>query len=107
MIQFPADVSLAAEAIEEQNVGLQLGMGNLYRHGVSVSEIDSTEDGRHAPAGNELVHAIAANPVAFLRRTNHRRASSSHHVRTAGYKDGTWRVGSSCGLSVTESRFLL
>ena len=58
-----AGVSL--EALEQDGVGLHLGVGDFDRHRAAVAQVCGAEQGSHSAAGRSLVKAVMVQNLAF------------------------------------------
>ena len=58
MVELFADAGLALEAVEEDRIGLHIGVRNLQRHLAVVAHVGGAIDGGHAAAGNRLFNAV-------------------------------------------------
>src|ERR1700693_3735249 len=64
MVEALADLFLALEALVEDDVALELDVGNLERHGLAGCGIAGLEDGGHPATGQELGDLVLIEPVA-------------------------------------------
>jgi hypothetical protein len=72
MIELPADIRLAVEAIEEERIALEFGVRNLNCDLSAGANVRATKDRGHAAAVNQAIDPVVADPVAGLGSLNHR-----------------------------------
>src|SRR5260370_17516583 len=71
MIEFLADLLLAAKAIKEYGVALYLGMRNFNGHLAAGAQIRATKNSCHIGAGNSTFDAVVVECVARIDGFHH------------------------------------
>ncbi len=61
MIELFADAGLALEAVEEDGIGFQVGVGNLEGDDAVVAQVGGAVDGGHAAAGDWRFNAVGVD----------------------------------------------
>ncbi len=77
MVELLADVRFALESVEEERIGLHLGMRDFDGDGAIVAKVGCLKDRGHAAARDELVETVMIELIAGVEFVHSYRAFGS------------------------------